>query len=158
ALVTGAATVAGEGTDAVTSLASATSAGVGTAVSVMVFLRSLLRDLRDLRNLVWLGLLRLVRVLGTGIDLELADHLTAQAVVRDHAFDGQLDGALGVFGQELLVGGGPQTARVAGVAVGEFGRTLVTGQRHLGGVDDDHKVAGVDVRREHGLVLAAQKG
>src|SRR5690242_15418111 len=42
----------------------------------------LLGDLGDLERL---GLLRLVRVLGAGVDLELAHELPAQAVLRQHA-------------------------------------------------------------------------
>jgi hypothetical protein len=47
-------------------------------------------------------------------------------------------------------------ARVAGVAVVHLVGLLRAGDAELGGVDDDDEVAGVDVRRVNGLVLAAQ--
>src|SRR5262249_4484117 len=99
---------------------------------------SALPPARSLRGPPDLGrprLLRGVRVLGPGVDLELADELTAQAVVREHALDGQLDGLLRALGQQLLVAGGAQATRVAGVPVGHLGLPLVAGQRHLARVD-----------------------
>jgi hypothetical protein len=42
------------------------------------------------------------------------------------------------------------------VAVGHLLLALAAGELHLGGVDDDHVVAGVDVGGEDRLVLAAQ--
>src|SRR6478752_3555110 len=113
--------------------------------------------LRDLGDLEGHRRLRLVRVLRACVDLELVGHLTAEAVVREHALDRLLDGALGVGLEQLGVRGGTQTARVARVAVGELLLTLLAGQRDLAGVDDDDEVATVDVRRERRLVLAAQQ-
>jgi hypothetical protein len=43
------------------------------------------------------------------------------------------------------------------VAVGQLLLALVAGQRDLLGVDDDDEVAGVDVRGEDRLVLAAEE-
>ena len=51
------------------------------------------RLLRDLGDLERHRLLRLVRVLGAGVDLELRELLTAELVVGQHALDGLLDGA-----------------------------------------------------------------
>ena len=64
----------------------------------------------------------------------------------------------GVLLEQLADRGGGQAARVAGVAVGHLGGQLVAGQGDLLGVDDDDEVAGVDVRGEGRLVLAAQQG
>src|SRR5918993_6015164 len=110
------------------------------------------RSLRDLLDLERHGLLRGVRVLGAGVDLELLDQLTAELVVRKHALDGELDGPLRVLLEEVFVPDLLETARVAGVPVGDLGVALVAGQRHLARVDDDHEVAGVDVGRERRLV------
>lgn len=54
------------------------------------------RLLRDLGNFIGLGILRGVRVIAAGVDLELLQLLTAQLVVREHALDGLLNGALGI--------------------------------------------------------------
>ena len=50
-----------------------------------------------------------------------------------------------------------EAARVAGVAVVALLLALVAGHRDLLGVDDDHEVADVAVRRVLGLALAAQR-
>src|SRR5262245_29372290 len=47
-----------------------------------------------------------VRMLGPGVDLELAEHLPAERVLREHAAHGALEHALGVRTREHLVGGG----------------------------------------------------
>src|SRR6266567_2880742 len=114
----------------------------------------LLRDLPDLER----GrLLRLVRMVGPRINLELAQHLPAQRVLREHAPDRLLDGPFRVPGQQVAVGNRAQPARVAGVPVRALVGELVAAERDLLGVDDDHEVPGVHVRREDRLVLAAQQ-
>ena len=50
-----------------------------------------------------------------------------------------------------------EAARVAGVPVGHLLLKLGAAERDLVRVDDDHEVAGVNVRGEDGLVLAAQE-
>src|SRR4051812_20839085 len=77
--------------------------------------RELLGDLGDLERL---GLLGLVRVLRSGVHLELAQHLTAEPVLREHPPHGLLDGPPRVLLQQFTEGRGGQTARVAGVAGG----------------------------------------
>src|SRR3546814_10405185 len=67
----------------------------------------------DLRDLERGGLLGRVRVLGAGVDLELLQHLAAQAVLGEHAPDGLLDGLAGVLLEELTDGGRGETSRVA---------------------------------------------
>src|SRR6478735_9402114 len=122
------------------------------------FLRSsrggLLRNLGDLEGD---GLLGRVRVLGTAVDLELGELLAGQRVLREHAADGLLDGLLGALGEQLGVGGRPQAAREARVAVGLLLLELGAGQGNLVGVDDDDEVTGVDVRCELRLVLAPEQ-
>jgi hypothetical protein len=105
-----------------------------------------------------LGLLGRVRVIGTGVDLQLAEHLAAQGVLGEHAAHRAPDELGGLLGQQLRVGGGAQAAGVAAVAVGELVGGLVRGEDHLVGVDHDHVVARVDVGGEVGAVLAAQDG
>src|SRR5262249_38581130 len=115
------------------------------------------RSLGNLLDLERYGLLRGVRVLRAGVHLEFADELPAQPVVGQYALHRKLDGALGSLGEQLLVPDGAQPARVAGVPVGHLGLPLVAGQGHLRRVDHDDEVAGVHVRCEGRLVLAAQE-
>jgi len=91
------------------------------------------------------------------VHLELGQLLACEGVLGEHAADGLLDGLLGALGQQLLVGGGAQTAREARVAVGLLLDQLGAGQGNLVRVDDDDEVAGVNVRGEGRLVLAAQQ-
>jgi hypothetical protein len=60
--------------------------------------------------------------------------------------------------QDLLRRALLDPARIARMPIIGLLAALVAGQRHLLGVDHDHVVAAVDVRRIHGLVLAAQPG
>ena len=94
---------------------------------------------------------------GAGVDLELLQHLTAEAVLGEHAPDGLLDGLAGVLLEQLADRRGGEAARVAGVAVGQLVGRLVAGEGDLLGVDDDDEVTGVHVRGEDRLVLAAQQ-
>src|SRR5919204_6623587 len=110
---------------------SISSSGCSAVVSATILLRfssglrgwpDLLRDLGDLERHRLLGS---VRVLVARVDLQLREHLTAQGVLREHALDGLLDGLLGVLVQQLVVADGPQTTRVAGVAVSPLLGSLV---------------------------------
>src|SRR5690348_12359209 len=58
--------------------------------------------LRDLVDLVGHRLLRLVRVVRAGVDLQLGQRLAAERVVRQHAADRPLDGLLRPLGQQLV--------------------------------------------------------
>src|SRR5665811_2058072 len=96
-------------------------------------------------------------MLGARVDLELANLGAAQTVAREHSLD-RLAQYLGRPSLELLAQRAlAQAARVAGVAVVDLLVELVAGDRDLASVDDYDEVAGIDVRRELGLVLAAQR-
>src|SRR4051812_48684899 len=89
---------------------------------------SLLGDLRDLERL---GLLGVVRVLGAGVDLELRDQLITQTVLGKHAADRLLDRLAGILVEQVTVGDGLESARVAAVAVGQLVGALVARQGDL---------------------------
>src|SRR5690554_3298218 len=93
---------------------------------------------------------------GTGVHLELLQHLAAEPVLREHAPDRAAHGVLGVAAERLAVGLRLDATGEAGVTPQELALGLVRGEHDLVGVHDDDVVAGVDVRRERGLVLAAQ--
>src|SRR3954452_18275328 len=94
----------------------------------------LLGDLLDLERR---GLLGLVRVLGAGVHLELAEDLAAEAVLGEHPPHRLLDGPARVLLEQLAVGGRRQTARVARVPVGQLLGRLVAGERDLARVHHD---------------------
>src|SRR2546421_9686539 len=104
----------------------------------------------------WLRLLRLVGVRRALVDLQLAGHGAPEAVVRQHAPDGLLDGDVCPLRHQLLVADGLQAPRIAGVPVPDLRAELVAGQPHLRGVDDHHEVPLVTVGGEGGLVLAPE--
>ena len=102
-----------------------------------------------------------------GVDLQLLQHLSTESVLRQHASNGAANGIGWLLGQTIGVRRLGQAARVTGVAVehllfglarGQYDLVgaLVARQSNLVGVDDDHVVAGVHVRRKRWLVLAAQ--
>ena len=103
-----------------------------------------------------LGLLGLVRVLGTDEDLEAGHHALAEVVAGEHAGDGLLDHALGLALADLGGGGRAAAGAPAGVLLVDLLRLLGAGELDLLGVDDDDEGTGVDGRVEVGLVLAAE--
>ena len=102
-------------------------------------------------------LLGFVRVLGTGVDLQLGVLGAAEGILRKHAPDGVFNEEDGTaltdhaWGLDLLA---TDVSGETGVDLVDF---LGAGEADLVGVDDDDEVTGVDMRREDRLVLAAQK-
>src|SRR3954451_7123139 len=88
---------------------------VGSATLLFLTLPGAL--LRNLPDLVRLRLLGLVRVIRARVDLELAQRLTAERVLRQHALDGLLHHARGVLGHQVAIVHRAQATRVTGVAV-----------------------------------------
>src|SRR5208283_2134850 len=97
-----------------------------------------------------------VRVLGTGVDLQLPEHLVTERTFGKHALDRAPDDLFRLVLKLLGVADRPQSAWVAAVAVGERPASLAGCHDDLGGVDDDHVVTGVDMGGEDGTVLAAK--
>jgi hypothetical protein len=99
-----------------------------------------------------------MRVFFAGVDEQFLVHFTAQAVLRQHAFDGPFDHGIRAAAEEVL---GDLFLLPAGVA-GEINVDLVvefvTGKHHLFGVDHYDKVATVNVRGVVGFVFAAKNG
>src|ERR1035437_4491571 len=107
-------------------------------------------------NFQHFGLLGRVRVLSTGIDLELLDHGVAERPLGQHALDGFFQGTARELGLHVTEVDAGDAARITGVAVIDFVSRFGAGDAQLGCIDDDHEVAGIDVRRVNGLVFAAQ--
>lgn len=111
----------------------------------------------EVSEFVGLDLLGLVRMLGTGVDLELSENRATEAVVGDHSADGTLDEKFGTAGADLRNRLALLAADVTGVAGVDLVVLLVAGETHLGGVHDDNEVPAIDVRREEGFALAAKQ-
>jgi hypothetical protein len=97
-----------------------------------------------------------VLVSGAGIDLQLLERLAAQRILREHALDGLLNDALRMLGHELTELLVARTARIERIVVIRLLLHALAGHFDLFSIDHDHKIAGIDVRREGRLVLAAQ--
>ena len=98
-----------------------------------------------------------MRVLGAGVDVELAHDLATETILWNHALHGVEDQLDRVLVEEGLPRRRLQAARVTRVVVRELLGRLVGGQDDFVGVDDNHVVAAVDVRGEVDAVLAAKQ-
>src|ERR1017187_8506255 len=111
----------------------------------------------DGRGVVLRRCLCCVRVLGAGVNEELAHDLAAEAVLGNHALHRVEDQLDGVLVEQRLPGRRAQSARIARVVVRELLRGLVGRQHHFVGVHDDDVVPAVDVRSEVDAVLATKQ-
>src|SRR6476620_6307221 len=85
-----------------------------------------------------LGRLRLVRMIGTAVDTEIAHLHATERTTRDHALDGLLGHALGVLALEDLARGALlDVADIAGVLVVGLLLALAAGENRILRVDDD---------------------
>src|SRR5581483_11260329 len=110
-----------------------------------------------LGNIDLLGLLRLMRMLGTAVNTQIAHLNAAERTTRDHALDRLLQHALGETTLEDLARGALlDMADIAGVLVVGLLLALATGQHGMRRVDDDDIVAAIDVRRVRRKMFAAQ--
>src|SRR5258708_18003118 len=95
-------------------------------------------------------------MVGTGIDLELAQLLRTQARVREHALDRSADDLLGPpleqLAERLLL----DPLGMSAVALVGLRLQLRRGYRDLAGIEHDHMIAGVEVRGPGRLVLAGE--
>ena len=79
-----------------------------------------------------LGLLGLMRMLGAGVDAQIAHLLAAERAAREHALDGLLDHALGEAAlEDRLRGALLDAADEAGVLVVDLVLALAAGEHHL---------------------------
>src|SRR3984885_187555 len=99
-------------------------------------------------------LLRLVGMLVACIDLQLAIHLFAELVLREHSRDGVLDHSGRVGGAHFGGTDFGEAARVTGVAAIQFLAFFAAGELHFRRIDDDHVVAGAQEGGVRGLALA----
>src|SRR3954452_23917711 len=92
-----------------------------------------------------------------GINLELGELLTAEAIAGHHPLDREADDLFRPALEHVVERAGLQTTRIARMAVVHLARALVPGDRDLLRIDDDDEVARVDVRGIGRLALAAER-
>src|SRR6185295_1319908 len=102
-------------------------------------------------------LLRLVWVLGSGVDLQLLQLPAREAVSGEHPLDRHADDLLRSALEHLAERPRAQSAWIAAVAVIDLVVEFVPGDLDLGRIDHDHEVPGVAVRRVFRLALAAER-
>src|SRR5437016_4247809 len=103
-----------------------------------------------------LRLLRLVRMPIVAINLQLPGHGSAHLALGQHAGDGVLHDGFRLTIKPFAKFFRPQAAGVASVAMIELVFRFHAGDAHLGGVDDDDMVAGIDKRRVTRTILTRQ--
>ena len=106
---------------------------------------------------VGLGLLGILLVFGTSVDLQLVELGAAKPVVRDHAADGSLNEQFGSAGPDFLGSLhllAPDISRITGVDLLCF---LVSAEADLRGIDDYDVITGVGMGSEDWLVLATKQ-
>src|SRR4029078_9852649 len=91
-----------------------------------------------------LRLLSLMRVVGPGVDLQLAQLLGPEPIVRQHPLDGSPDDLLGAAREQLAEGVLLEAAGIAAVAAVELAFELVARDRDAAGVEHDHVIARVE--------------
>ena len=96
-------------------------------------------------------------MLSAAIDAQAAERGVTQGVLGQHALDRNLHRELGLLLHQDAVLGLFQTAGPAGVVAIVLLLAFVAGEDSLGSVEDDDKVAAVNVGGVLGLVLAAQQ-
>src|SRR5512140_1523324 len=95
-----------------------------------------------------------MRMLRSGIDLELGQLLSTEAIVRKHALHGAANDFLGTPLEQMTEGLALEAVRVATVAHVELGFLLVGRNGDLAGVHDNDVVARVHRWAIEGLVLS----
>src|ERR1700735_2629403 len=101
-----------------------------------------------------LGILRAMRMVLAGVNVQSPELIVARAVRREHSANGFFDEALGVLGLNLARRLHPQSAGKAAVAIIEFLVELLAAEFDFLRVDDDDEIAVVDVRSPGRLVFA----
>src|SRR5476649_2681218 len=104
-----------------------------------------------------LGLLGFMRMLGPGINPQVAELHAAKRSTRNHALDGLLDHALREATlEDRLCGTFLDAADEAGVIVIDLVVALAPGEHHVSRVDDDNVVTAIDMGRIDREVFAAK--
>lgn len=98
-----------------------------------------------------------MRLFRTGVDFEFLHHLLAEGAMREHAPDGFGERFRRVLGKQSVERDPAFTANVTRMMEILLLLGLLAGRSDLARIDDDHEIAGIDVRGIDSLVLAHQK-
>jgi len=96
-------------------------------------------------------------MLAAGVNFELAVKGATEAIVRDHTTHGAFDEEFWTAFAASAEGLGFVAADIAGEAHVGLGGLFFAADGYLGGVQDDHEVAGIDMRGEDDFVFTAEK-
>ena len=105
----------------------------------------------DFVKLNGFGILGLVRMLGTCINVQVVDELVTKTGLREHALHRPTDEFGRSFGKDLSGRGEALATGIAGVAGVDAVGHLLAGETDLFGIYDDDVVTTVHVRGEAGL-------
>src|SRR6478672_11859406 len=97
-----------------------------------------------------------MRMIGPGVDLQLAQLLGPEPIVRQHPLDGPPDDLFRPPREQMAEGLLLEALGIAAVSAVELALELVAGHRDAPGVEDDHVVARVEARLVGRLVLALE--
>src|SRR5436190_15825085 len=98
--------------------------------------------------------LGLMRMVFSGVDLQLPELLSTETVMRQHPLDGPADDLLGPAFQQVTERLLLEALGIAAVAAVELGVKLVARDSDMRRVQHDHVVAGIEARLVGRLVLA----
>lgn len=96
-------------------------------------------------------------MLGTTIDFQFAIDIAAKTIVRDHAANRALDEELRVTFTTRLERFRFMAADIAGEAHVFFLHVFLSADANLIRIDNNDKIAGIDMRSENGFIFAAQQ-
>ena len=97
-----------------------------------------------------------MRMLGAGINMQVAEDLATKTCLGEHSFNGPPHQFSGSFREDLPRSRETLATRVTRVASVNAAVHLVSLESHLVSVDDDDVVTAIHVRGEAGFVLSAE--
>ena len=97
-----------------------------------------------------------MRMLRASVDAELAEHLCAEAVLREHALDGVLEDARREAVEHLAGRRERRAALIAGMTEVRLLDELLARELHFVCIDDDDVVTRIHMRRVRRFILAAK--
>lgn len=97
-----------------------------------------------------------MRMLWTGIHMEVTVELISKTVLGKHAANGVFENALGMASEDLCGCGLTLAARVTGVTLIDFVGHFLAGEDNFFGIDNDNVVATINMRGEARFGLATE--
>ena len=90
----------------------------------------------------------------TGIDSELFHHTGPQSIVGHHASNGMLNYPGGLGLHHFLEADAFKSAGIPGMVVINFQLGFIASHADFIGIDNDHKIARIQITAEYGFMLA----